>query len=192
MQFSNPDDNIRELGLKPGEKVVIFGSGSGGHTLATARALKGGGTVYGVDSRGHMVEKLKKEASEQHHMNVRVIDGNIERQGGTGVGSLSADTVVIPDTLFSHANKEGILKEADRILHPGGRMMVVDWVASFGGVGPEPDDVFSEEEALKLAKSVGFVYDRRFSAGNYHYALIFHKPTPEEKKNASFDKKTAS
>jgi ubiquinone/menaquinone biosynthesis C-methylase UbiE len=177
MQFSNPDDNIRELGLKPGEKVVIFGSGSGGHTLAAARALKGNGTVYGIESRAHLVEKLKKEASEQHHMNVRVINGSVEHQGGTSMGSLTTDAVIIPDTLFSHTNKEGIFKEAERILCPGGRLLIVDWVASFGGAGPQPQDVFPEEEAMKLAKNAGFVYDRRFSAGNYHYALIFHKKT---------------
>ncbi len=182
MQFSNPNDNVRELGLKPGEKVVIFGSGSGGHTLAVARVLKNTGTVYGIDSRAHMVEKLKKEASEQHCMNVRIVEGNIERQGGTSIGPLSADVVIIPDTLFSHTNKEGIIKESERILKPGGRMMVVEWVASFGGAGPQPDDVFSEEASLNLAKKIGFVYDRRFSAGNYHYAVIFHKPTLEEKK----------
>jgi ubiquinone/menaquinone biosynthesis C-methylase UbiE len=180
MQFSNPDDNIRELGLKPGEKVVIFGSGSGGHTLAAARALKGNGTIYGIESRAHLVEKLKKEASEHHHMNVRVIDGNVERMGGTSLSSLSTDTVIIPDTFFSHTNKEGILKEADRILKPGGRVLVVDWIASFGGAGPQPEDVFPEDKALKLAKDSGFIYDRRFSAGSYHYALIFHKPMREE------------
>ncbi|MCX6735580.1 MAG: methyltransferase domain-containing protein [Candidatus Parcubacteria bacterium] len=182
MQFSNPDDNIREMRLTPGDKVVIFGSGSGGHTLAAARVLKSAGTIYGIDSRGQMVEKLKKEASEQHHMNVRVINGNVEKLGGTSLGPLTTDVVIIPDTFFSHSDKEGILKEADRILRPGGKMLVIDWIASFGGAGPQPEHVFSEEEALKLSKNAGFVYERRFSAGSYHYALIFHKPTGEEKK----------
>jgi ubiquinone/menaquinone biosynthesis C-methylase UbiE len=181
MQFSNPDDNIREFGLKPGDKVVIFGSGSGGHTLAAARVLKNsGGTVYGVESRGHLVDKLKKDAQEQHYMNVRIVNGNVERLGGTSLGSLTVDAVIIPDTLFSHENKEGIFKEADRILKPGGRMLVVEWIASFGGAGPQPEDVFPEPAAMELAKSAGFIHDRRFSAGNYHYALIFHKPIPQK------------
>lgn len=180
MNFSNPDDNIRELGLNPGEKVVIFGSGSGGHTLAVARALKGSGTIYGIDVRGQMVEKLKKEAQERHHLNVRVLHGNVDHLGGTGMGVMSTDAVIIPDTLFAYQDKETMLKEADRILKPGGRLLIVEWAASYAGAGPSPKDVCSEEDALSFAKKAGFLYDRRFSAGNYHYALIFHKPLPKK------------
>jgi ubiquinone/menaquinone biosynthesis C-methylase UbiE len=180
MNFSNPDDNIRELKLKPDEKVVVFGSGSGGHTLAAARALKGSGTIYGIDTRGQMVEKLKREAAERHHLNIRVQNGNIERLGGTGVGQMSADAVIIPDTLFAYRDKETMLKEANRIMKPGGRLLIVEWAASFAGAGPAPQDVCPENVALELAKGAGFEYDRRFSAGNYHYGLIFHKPQPQK------------
>jgi ubiquinone/menaquinone biosynthesis C-methylase UbiE len=181
MNFSNPDDNIREFGLMPGEKVVVFGSGSGGHTLAAARALKGSGTIYGIDVRGAMVEKLKKEAQERHHLNIRVLYGNVDRLSGTGVGVMSADAVIIPDTLFAYRDKESMLKEADRIMKPGGRLLIVEWAASFAGAGPAPQDVCREEDALNFAKKAGFEYDRRFSAGSYHYALIFHKPLPKNK-----------
>jgi ubiquinone/menaquinone biosynthesis C-methylase UbiE len=175
MNFSNPDDNVREFGLTSGDKVVVFGSGSGGHTLAAARALKGSGTIYGIDSRGQMVEKLKKEAQERHHLNVRVLHGNVDRLGGTGIGAMSADAVIIPDTLFAYRDKATILKEASRIMKPGGRLLIVEWAASYAGAGPAPKDVCREEDALGFAKNAVFEYDRRFSAGNYHYALIFHK-----------------
>lgn len=179
--FSNPDDNIRQIGLKSGDKVVVFGSGSGGHTLAAARALKGSGTIYGIDVRGQMVEKLKKEAQERHHLNIRVLHGNVDHLGGTGVGQMSTDVVIIPDTLFAYRDKETMLKEADRIMKPGGKLLIVEWSASFAGAGPAPEDVCPENVALELAKGAGFEYNRRFSAGNYHYGLIFHKPAEPKK-----------
>jgi len=190
MQFSNPDDNIREFGLKPGQKVVIFGSGAGGHTLAAARAMKGTGMIYGIDSRAQAVEKLKREVSERHHMNVRVVGGSVEKLGGSSMGPLTCDAVIIPDTLFSATDKMAVFKEADRILSYGGKLLVIDWISSFGGAGPQPEHVYMEPDALKDAKTAGFVYERRFSAGNYHYALIFHKPTPEETKKTAEKNKT--
>lgn len=181
MYFSNPDDNVRELGLNPGEKVAVFGSGSGGHTLAAARSLGGSGAIYGIDARGSMVERLKKEVSERHHLNVRVIHGDVDRLGGTSIGTMSTDVVIIPDTLFAYRDRETILKEADRIMKPGGRLLIVEWSASYAGAGPAPKDVCREEDALAFAKDAGFAYDRRFSAGQYHYALIFHKPLPKNR-----------
>lgn len=181
MQFSNPDYNVRELGLKPGEKVAIFGSGSGGHTLAAARALGGSGIILAIDERGNMVEKLKKEVGDRHHLNVRVISGNVDKIGGTGTQSGTTDDVIIPDTLFARRNKKAVLLEADRILKPGGRIMIIDWKASYKGAGPQSEHVFTEDEARKLAEDCGFVFNRKFSAGNYHYALIFHKKEPKKR-----------
>lgn len=181
MNFSNPDNNIRELGLHSGDKVVVFGSGSGGHTLAAARALNGSGTIYGIDNRGPLIEKLKKEASERHHLNVRVLHGIVDRLGGTGVGTFSTDAVIIPDTLFAYRNKESMLKEAARIIKPGGRLLIIEWSASHAGAGPAPKDVCPEADALDFAQKAGFEFVRRFSAGNYHYGLIFHAPTEPKK-----------
>jgi len=184
MQFSNPDENIRELGLHPGEKIVIFGSGAGGHTLAAARAMGSSGTIYGVDERGNMVEKLKKEVAERHMMNVRIVHGTVDHPKGTSIGTDTADVVIIPDTLFSHENKPAIVEEASRILKPGGRLLVVDWKSSYRGAGPSPEHVITEESALALAKTAKFILDKKWNAGSYHYAIRFHKPSMEELKAA--------
>jgi len=176
MSFSSPDRNIQELNLRGGERVVIFGSGAGGHTLAAARVLKGSGTVYGLDTRGNMVQKLKNEVRDKHFLNVRILEARFDVLHGSTVSAMSADVVIIPDTLFAYADKAVILKEATRIMRPGGQLLVIDWAQSSGGVGPSVHSIFSEDQALELAKQVGFEFVRTFRAGDYHYALIFQKP----------------
>ena len=61
----------------------------------------------------------------------------------------SVDAVIISDLLFHVEHKNQVLQEAHRILRAGGRILVVDWRESFGGVGPEPDHVISEGEMIR-------------------------------------------
>jgi ubiquinone/menaquinone biosynthesis C-methylase UbiE len=174
-KFANPDQNISKLGLASDSSVAIFGSGAGGHTFATARALGGKGSVYAIDSRGEKLERMKHDADMHNLKNIKPTSGNIEMENGTRLGPSSVDAVVIPNTLFSHDNKEGILKEASRILKQNGTLLIIDWKESFGGIGPQPDRIFSEVDAIKLAENTGFKNISSFSAGAYHYGLVFSK-----------------
>ena len=54
-------------------------------------------------------------------------------------------------------------------------MLVVDWSASFGGIGPQQKDVFSEDSAKKLFEKHGFTEDREMPSGAQHYGIIFRK-----------------
>ena len=73
------------------------------------------------------------------------------------------------------AEKEAFLREAKRIIKTGGKLAVVDWSDSFGGIGPMADHVIKEDEARELAVKEGFTFERDFKAGAHHYGLIFKK-----------------
>ena len=52
---------------------------------------------------------------------------------------------------------------------------MVDWLDSFGGLGPRQEDVFSPSVAKEIFHKNDFVFDREFGAGEHHYGLILKK-----------------
>ncbi len=173
--FSAPEKNIEQLGLLENQIVVDFGAGAGAYTIAAAKALKETGKVYAVDVQKDLLTRLENTCREQHVNNVSFIWGNIEVPGGSKLRDQSADVVIISNVLFQAPNKQGIIEEAKRLLRHGGKLLVIDWTASFNGMGPTPEQVFPELEAHKLIESLGFSFDHPLSAGNFHYGLLFLK-----------------
>jgi len=180
MAFTNPDNNVSQFGLMEGQDVAVFGSGAGGHSFAAYRAMKGTGRVYAIDVRQEMLDRLKSDARENGAGGIQTVLGNVERVGGTGLRDQSVDAVIIPNTMFSYDDREGVLKEALRLLKPGGRMLLVDWSGSFSSMGPSPDHLFGSFAAEELAQKVGFIYEDKISAGDQHYGIIFSKEKKDQ------------
>lgn len=173
--FTNPDNNIAQLGLRGGERVAVFGSGAGGHSFAALRALRGRGGVVAFDVRGQLLEKIKNDAIRLRLTGLTTKCVDYERVGGTTMGSSSFDVIVIPNTLFAVEHKLDMLKEAHRLLRLGGRVLLVDWRESYGGMGPQPEHVVSPEQAEQLLAEAGFTVESDFEAGAQHYGIIAQK-----------------
>lgn len=175
MDFTDPDANVAHLNLAEGSKVAVFGSGAGGHSFALSRALNNTGSIHAIDVRENMLEMLLNNAKLEGVHNVYTVHANIEGEGGTKITPMSLDAVVIPNTLFSYEDRPGIFREAKRILKPHGKVLVVEWKASYGGVGPQAENVVTEDMAIEMAKAEGFSVLEQFSAGGQHYGLVLEK-----------------
>jgi ubiquinone/menaquinone biosynthesis C-methylase UbiE len=173
--FSDPIKNVEQFTLKLGSSVADFGSGSGHYSMALAMAIGDKGKVYAVDIQKELLERLKNDANQKGIFNIEVIWGDVEKEGGSHIKSEFIDAVVISNLLFQVPQKEAVAKEALRILKKGGRLLLIDWSDSFGGLGPQNDAVVSKEKAKALFESVGFVIDREIQVGDHHYGLIFRK-----------------
>ncbi len=174
-RFAHPARNVASFGISPGMKVADFGSGSGAYALAMAEALCGSGHVYAIDIQRDLLRRTKNEAHKRGLKNVEIIWGDLERPSGSKIAEGALDAVLISNLLFQAEEKNAILEESFRILKAQGRLMVIDWSASFRGTGPREEDVVRKETALSLAEKAGFKLDREFSAGAHHYGLIFRK-----------------
>lgn len=172
MAFSDPQKNIDQFGLMEGMRVADLGAGSGAYTLAAARQVGTSGKVYAVEVQKELLSNLKNSATKQGIFNVEIIWGDIERNGATKLKDRVVDAAIVSNVLFQAEDKPGLVAEVKRILKPEGKVLVVDWKESFGGMGPHPDHVISEMEAEKIFEAGGFSIERSISAGEHHYGFV--------------------
>lgn len=170
--FSNPTQNVRHFGFKEGMHVADFGSGSGAYTLALATLVGRSGVVYAVDIQRDLLTRIQNNATQEGHENVEIIWGDIESSESIGIKDGLLDGVVLANTLFQVEDKIAAIKEAWRVLKPGGILAVIDWTDSFGGLGPQQNHVITQTEATLICTDNGFAFKNEFNAGEHHYGLV--------------------
>lgn len=148
-----------------------FGSGAGGWTIPLAKKLEEG-RVFAVDIQEEPLSALESRAKIQGISNIRKIIANVEERI-PGLTGFSCDLVLITDLLFQVDDKKGVFKEAKRILKPGGRILVVEWIPGVS-LGPK-EGAPSKEEVKEIAQKLGLLLEKEFKAGDYHYGLVFKK-----------------
>ncbi len=168
--FLTPDHLVKELYLKPGDRVCDVGCGTGAYTIALSREVGDIGQVYALDVHRDALHTLAGTLERQHILNVDVIWADIEKE--TPVEKFSLDAAVLSNVLFQLEYPEKALKQIAQLLKPEGQLLVVDWSASHSGIGPHPDHVISETQAEELVARNGFRVLKRLPAGDYHYAFI--------------------
>ena len=173
--FAHPPRNVGVLGIDPGMTVADFGSGSGVYVLLIADALQGSGHVYAVDIQRDLLRRTANEARQRGLNTVEVVWADLEKRNGSKLAPDTLDLVLISNLLFQVEDKSAVLTEARRVLRPKGRLVIIDWSDSFGGMGPQKRDVVTKDAALAFAQASGFTLHREFDAGEHHYGLIFRQ-----------------
>lgn len=175
MAFANPKRNIEQFALKPGMEVADFGAGAGYLAVEAAEAVGNDGRVYVVDIQQDLLTKATHYAKEHHLDRIVFIHADLEQSRGSTLPDKSVDAVIISNLLFQVKDKTAIVREAFRILKETGRVLLVDWRDSFGGMGPQPECVLVETDARECVEQSGFIYVSSIDAGAYHYGMIFKK-----------------
>lgn len=174
--FVQPEAILRRFTIREGVRLVDLGSGVGHFTIPAARMVGPTGRVYAVDVRKETLERLVTAAKEEDIEYIDIMQGDIETLGGTGIRDDWAHIVILANTLFQAEDRASVLAESYRILRPGGRLLLVEWSGSFGGIGPREEHVVSEDTAERLCEHAGLYWHDSIEAGKYHYAYVYRKP----------------
>jgi ubiquinone/menaquinone biosynthesis C-methylase UbiE len=172
--FFDPEVILRDLGLnRDCQTVVDLGCGYGTFSIPAARQISG--AVHAFDIDPQMIEACREKVAAAGLSNIicQQRDFTVE---GTGLGDQTADFVMLFNILHAE-NPHDLLKEAHRILIPGGKVGVIHWnYDPTTPRGPSMSIRPRPEQCQAWIQNAGFdLMKPMLQFPPYHYGLVGQK-----------------
>lgn len=160
--------------IQPGNNVADFGCGHHGALAHHVAQIVGvDGRVYGVDIRPQAVEMIGRSPGlHAPPTPIEPVWADIELYGSCSIPHDSLDVIFIVDVISYLSNVVGALREAQRLLGPGGRVVVVEWGHSDHPLSPS--EPVTPESVARAAADLGLVFDQIIPASDHHWSIVLH------------------
>lgn len=171
-----PSFIFKKIGLKEKMFVADLGCGAVGHFVFPASRIVGKeGRVYAVDIQKQVLENIEKRADLENLHNITAVWSDLERYGAAQITSETLDFSLVINTLFQIKDRVTALKEAIRLVKVSGRVVIIDWLSVSVPFGPPIEGRVDPAWAEEAMDNLGMKLIDRFSAGQYHFGLVFEK-----------------
>ena len=167
---------IKKAQIKEKFKVADFGCGASGHfVFPAAQAVGAPGLVYAVDILKPALESINRRARQENFTNIRTIWSDIEIFQATKIETESLDVGLLINALYLSHKRAEILREVIRMIKKGGKLLVVEWEDTSSPFGPPAQERVKVDLLKKAGEKLGLKTEEQFSAGTYHYGVLFGK-----------------
>ncbi|HEY1266097.1 MAG TPA: methyltransferase domain-containing protein [Candidatus Binatia bacterium] len=165
-EWQKPDEVIRALAIRPGDRVADLGSGGGYFTFRLAKAVGRDGKVYAVDVDKGLNEALARRAKDEGYSNIEVILA----KGDDPLLPAPVDLIFTSNTFHHLKNRARYFADVKKYLKPDGRIAIVEfnetgagWLGSVGHYTPK-DVILREmkEAGYAVKEDYGFLPRQHF------------------------------
>ena len=172
-QFFDSRHILTTVGVdKQTTDVAEFGCGYGTFTIPAAKIIKG--KIYAFDIESYMIRLTKEEAEKQGLSNVETIQRDFMAEG-SGLPDGSVDYVMLFNILHME-NPAVLLREAWRIVKPGGRLGIIHWNYDLTTPrGPSMEFRPKPDQCVEWARMTGFADPKQFDLNPHHYGIVMLK-----------------
>jgi SAM-dependent methyltransferase len=161
-----------------GKSVLDVGCGAGGASIALLER-HGAAEVTGIDPMRHLVEYCQDRA---HKLGLgdRLRYELMAVEGPLGFPDSTFDAVFSKDSLLHAVDKDAVFHELHRVLRPGGRLLIGDWLRGEGHHLDDQVEALSEgmwtmvtlAETVALVEGCGFVVDAAIDRQPWYAAMV--------------------
>ncbi len=175
--FLDPAKLLERAGIAPGMRVGDFGVGGAAYFAVQAGKMIGEhGLVYGIDVFKPALSGAMSKAKLAGCRNFRPVWSNLEMFGAArSVPNDSVDLGILVNVLHQSKKQKDVLKECARMLKPGSRLLIVDWMKGGERFGPKREQIVPANRVVDLCTQAGLALFDQFEAGPYHYGIVVVK-----------------
>lgn len=163
-KLAGTQTTLDRMGLKPGQRVLEIGPGSGRLLLPAARRVLPGGEVVGLDIQPGMLKRLATRAEQADVPNLTMIQGDVTQ---AQIPPESFDVVYLCTVLGEIPDREAALRRCYTALKPGGQLSITE-------LFPDPH-YQSQSTVQRLARQAGFQLQALYGSW-YFFTANFIKP----------------
>lgn len=121
---SKPDEILKALSIKPGQKIADIGAGGGYFSLRFGEAVGKEGQVFSVDTNQDYLNYIQTNASKRGLNNVKLV--NIY-EGSQQLPDNSLDLIFFRNVYHHLEDRVKLMKEYRQKLKPGGRIVIIEY-----------------------------------------------------------------